>query len=189
MTAIHYVNYKKKNGPQRALDDYFEALNNLDRYAVWEVCNPPGQEYNDSGTLYYYFTNRLGYAQGIVQSSDFLRMDRDVMTKYLEGYGYTGDYYDMVQDRQSVTEDDSQIKKAMPGFRASYKLLKMKKASSCEIAFLKKWLAQGNYSTFENTTKYFDDIDYYMIIYKYGNKWYLYNENIIHWNYNISIKM
>ena len=236
---------KKKSGAEKALDQYFKAVNNLDRAAIWELCNPK-EEYKDVGSLYSYFTQRLGFTQGILQNADFLKMDWDITGKYYADYGFTGDRENVIEERRTVIEDNSQIKRAMPGFHVSYTLKNMKKASECTIGYKdglkivevdnieenienrqgvdiedgevyvakmsikweynnmpygnnKEWwdidefknsiASSNNWQTYESTIKYYDDTDYYMIIYKCGDKWYLYLDSIIQFSNNWDIKM
>lgn len=46
-------------------------------------------------------------------------------------------------------------------------------------AFKNSLASSSNWQTYESTIKYYDDMDYYMIIYKCGDKWYLYLDSCL----------
>jgi len=135
--AFFLFGKKKSKEAEQALKNYFEAVNSLDMNAVYDVCYPAGStaDRDSDVSAFQFFTNKLLFIQGIPQTMDTMRMDHDLMTAYYSDYGYSGSYSDMVAECRAATSDSSRIKEAMPGFKASYKLKRMEKASVCEISY------------------------------------------------------
>ncbi len=135
--AFFLFGKKKPKEAEQALKNYFEAVNSLDMNAVYDACYPAGStaDRKTNVSAFQFFTRELLFMQGIPQGLEMMRMDHDLMTAYYSDYGYTGSYSDMAEEYRAATSDSSRIKEAMPGFKASYTLKKLEKASACEISY------------------------------------------------------
>ncbi|MBR3040326.1 MAG: zinc-ribbon domain-containing protein [Lachnospiraceae bacterium] len=177
---------KKHSGAQGALDNYFEAVNNLDRRAVYACCHTDMSGYKEEGTTTRYFTRE--YTKSHLASMDFLFFDKNVAGPFLRSYGYQGDYTDMneyIEMREEYNNDniEDNTSKTMEGFEVSYKLNKMKDATKCRFSYseglrdiqvdnVKEWLEKKIDETTEEIK--FANIT---IEWKYGDKLYGYDKN------------
>ena len=177
---------KKHSGAQGALDDYFAAVNNLDRRGIYACCYPDMSGYKEEGSTTRYFTSQ--YYKSHISNMDYLFFDKNVGGAFLHSYGYSGDYTDLneyIEMREEYLNDvqEDNTSKTMAGFQASYKLNKMQDASKCtfslqsglntiEVDDVEEWLEK---KIDEET----EDIKFANITieWKYGDKLYGYDKN------------
>ncbi|MBQ8912833.1 MAG: hypothetical protein IJ054_02160, partial [Lachnospiraceae bacterium] len=96
-----------------------------------------------------------------------------------------------IENRYGVNIEDGEVYVAKMSIKWEYNNMPYGNNKEWwDIDAFKNILASvGTWQTYESTIKYFDDMDYYMIIYKCGDKWYLYNESIIQFSNYWDIKM
>lgn len=218
-------------GPQEiVLDEYFDAVNHLDKDRVLEISNRSYDGSNKSN--YDYFVKRLRFVPGIYNSSDFIRLSDDAVIAYFGGLGYEGSAQEMLESYKKDIDGNAQI--LFSNFNASYILLDLKKAEECRIQrksglkyidipdiaqIIKEyskldkvdevWIAKikvyweyngfpygndrrvwdvvSNGISYEKVIENYDEPDYYAFIYKADNKWYLYPDVILNYDWKVEM--
>ena len=116
----------------KILDEYFEAINNLNLEAVNKICNNCREV--DGVTKFDYFVKCLDFFPGeLFFQSDFLSEENEVTTAYFRGLGYDGSYKDMIRSFNSDMEGDGEI--LLSHFKASYELRDIKNAEDCKFQY------------------------------------------------------
>ena len=132
-------NKTKGTGKQtQVLDEYFEAITNMDFDAIYKLNSPDSDKRFNIGTdrvtLSELLTEMYHYPRSSVidHSSYMLQMTPDI---YLKSYGFPGYDEGGMDEYSKVNKDNDLFKEKFKDFKAEYELISMKNASECEISY------------------------------------------------------
>lgn len=128
-----------KSPQERVIDDYFDAVNHLDRTRISELCNNDPKISDDALSLdvsnFSYFASRLEFTPGILYMADTPDIGDGAAMELLEGYGYRGDSLEEMRESFRADRDgDGSI--LFSDFHVSYELLDLKEAEQCKNYYM-----------------------------------------------------
>ena len=143
-----------KSPQEKALDQYFEAVNNKDKEAVCDMA----YDTKENTSNYMFFVQSLGFWPSYVSRNDILNADQDVMEVYYKELGYKGSTIEELREnfREDINGDADIL---LNGLKVSYELEELKKAEDCEIGYYKNGLTFVEVDDIEKEIEEKYDID------------------------------
>ena len=124
---------------EKVLDDYFEALTNMDFEAIYKLNSPNSDErFNigtDRATLAELLTDLYHYPRGAtIDNSSYMLSNTEVSDVYLKSYGFSGYYEGGMDEYRNVNRDNELFKEKYKDFKVEYELISLDKASNYKIS-------------------------------------------------------
>lgn len=126
--------------PQEAiLDEYFDAVNDLDRTRISDLCNNESKVNNAANSSdvsnYDYFIQRLQFLPGLLGYASYSELSDENTVAIFKGYGYKGNSANEIRNSfQNDIDGDGKI--LFSDLHTSYELLDLKRADECKNYYM-----------------------------------------------------